>query len=159
VEIAYQLGGQAGRERQLERAEVGLAQSIRGLGNNNLVTILERTDRKRVVKEGWGPGYHPEIGVSKKSTASPPSEGIGTLETFTILYTTPEGFVSPLTLGFVRAKDGQSVMACNPDYSSPKELKIGQKVYLRIREGIYVFEKLTLWNRLKHRFKKQPKNN
>jgi hypothetical protein len=51
------------------------------------------------------------------------------------------------------------VMACNPDYRSPNELKIGRRVYLRTQEGLYVFEKFTLWNRLKNRFKKQPKNN
>jgi hypothetical protein len=44
-------------------------------------------------------------------------------------------------------------MACNPDYRSPKELKMGEKVYLKTREGLYVFEKLTLWNRLKYWFK------
>ena len=66
VEIVYQLRGEAGIERQLERAEIGLAQSIGGLGNNNLVTILERTDRKRILKEGWSPNYHPEMSVSKK---------------------------------------------------------------------------------------------
>ena len=127
-----------------------MAQSIGGFANNTLVTILERTDRKRIAKEGWSPDYHPEISASKKSNAPASSEGVGILETFTTLYTTPEGFVSPLTLGFVRTKGGEVVMACNPDYSSPKELKMGQKVYLRIREGLYVFEKLTLWSRLKH---------
>ena len=81
------------------------------------------------------------------------------METFTTLYTTPEGFLSPLTLGFVKTEEGEMVMACNPDYRSPKELKMGKKVYLKTREGLYVFEKLTLWNRLKNRFKKQPKNN
>jgi len=150
VEIVYQLSGEAGGERQLQRAEIGLAQSIGGLANNTLVTILERADRKRTVKGGWSPDYHPEISVSKKSTASPPSEGVGILETFTTLYTTPEGFLSPLTLGFVKTKGGEMVMTCNPDYRSPKELKMGQKVYLRIREGLYVFEKLSFWNRLKH---------
>jgi acetyl-CoA acetyltransferase len=158
VEIVYQLSGEAGRERQLQRAEIGLAQSIGGLANNTLVTILERADRKRTVKEGWSPDYHPEISVSKKSTASPPSEGVGILETFTTLYTTPEGFLSPLTLGFVRTKRGEMVMACNPDYRSPKELKMGQKVRLRIREGLYVFEKLGLWNRLKYWIKGPPKS-
>jgi len=150
VEIVYQLSGEAGKERQLKRAEIGLAQSIGGFANNTLVTILERTDRKRIAKEGWSPDYHPEISASKKSNAPASSEGVGILETFTTLYTTPEGFVSPLTLGFVRTKGGEVVMACNPDYRSPKELKMGQKVYLRIREGLYVFEKLTLWSRLKH---------
>jgi acetyl-CoA acetyltransferase len=149
VEIVYQLRGEAGRERQLEKAEMGLAQSIGGLGNNNLVTILERSDRNRIMKEGWSPDYHPEIKAPKKMTASPPSEGVGILETFTILYATPEGFRSPLTLGFVKTEGGEMVMACNPDYRSPKELKLGKKVYLDTREGLYVFEKLTLWNRLK----------
>jgi len=44
-------------------------------------------------------------------------------------------------------------MACNPDYHSPKELKMGRKVYFKTREGLYVFEKLTLWSRLKHQIK------
>jgi acetyl-CoA acetyltransferase len=161
VEIVYQLRGEAGQERQLERAEIGLAQSIEGLGNNNLVTILERADRKRILKvgptrlgEGGSPDDHREIIVSKKSTPSPPLMGAGILETFTTLYAVPEGFRSPLTLGFVKTEAGEVVMACNPDYRSPKELKMGTKVSLKTREGLYVFEKLTLWNRLKEWLKK-----
>jgi len=155
VEIVYQLRGDAGRERQIERAEIGLAHSIGGLGNNNLVTILERSDRNRILKvgttrsrEGWSPDYHPEIRVSKKVTTPPPTEGVGILETFTTLYATPEGFRSPLTLGFVKTDTGEMVMACNPDYRFPNELKIGKKVYLKMRERLYVFEKFTLWSRL-----------
>ena len=162
VENVYQLRGEAGRERQLEKAEIGLAQSTGGLGNNNLVTILERSDQNRIMKvgttrsrEGWRPDYHPEIKASKKMTTSPPSEGVGILETFTTLYATPEGFRSPLTLGFVKTEGGEVVMACNPDYRSPKELKLGKKVHLNTREGLYVFEKLTLWNRLKHWIKRK----
>jgi len=120
VEIVYQLRGDAGGGRQLRRAEIGLAQSIGGLGNNNLVTILERTDRRRVVKEGWSLDYHPEINASKKASTSSITEGIGLLETFTTLYATQEGFRSPLTLGFVKTKEGEMVMACNPDYHSQK---------------------------------------
>src|SRR4030042_4532348 len=63
VEIIWQLRGEAGEKRQLEKVEVGLAQSIGGLGNNNIVTILERSDRKRVLTEGWRPDYHPELKV------------------------------------------------------------------------------------------------
>jgi uncharacterized OB-fold protein len=69
-----------------------------------------------------------------------------------------QGFRSPLTLGFVKTEEGEMVMACNPDYRSPNELKMGKKVFLRTREGFYVFEKLTLWNRLKHWFKGSPKS-
>jgi hypothetical protein len=150
VEIVYQLRGEAGSERQLDRAEIGLAHSIGGLGNNNLVTILERTDGKRVLKEGWSPDDQCETSVPKKRSPSPPLTGVGILETFTTLYAVPEGFRSPLTLGFVKTEEGAMVMACNPDYRSPHELKMGKKVYLTTREGLYVFEKLTLWSRLKH---------
>jgi uncharacterized OB-fold protein len=95
----------------------------------------------------------------KKIDHPSPTEGAGILETFTTLYATPEGFLSPLTIGFVKTDLGEMVMACNPDYRSPKELKMGKKVYLRKREGLNVFEKFTLWSRLKHRLKRQPKNN
>jgi acetyl-CoA acetyltransferase len=157
VEIVYQLKGEAGEGRQLGKAEIGLAQSIGGLGNNNLVTILERNDRKRIVKEAWKLDFHPEISVSNKASVLPPEEGTGTLETFTTLFSTPEGFLSPLTLAYVKTKTGEVVMACNPDYQSPKGLKIGAKVELKPREGLYLFEKLSLWSRLKRRFKRSPK--
>jgi len=158
VEIVYQLRGDAGRKRQIERAEIGLAHSIGGLGNNNLVTILERSDRTRIIKEGWRPDYHPDIRVSKKKPAPPPSEGIGILKTFTTLYATPEGFRSPLTLGLVETETGEMVMACNPDYHFPKKLKMEKKVHLKTREGLYVFETLTFLNRMKRWFKGSSKS-
>ena len=128
------------------------------MGNNNLVTILERNDLKQIIKEGWSPDYHPDIKVSKKRATTPPSEGVGRLKTFTTLYATPEGFRSPLTLGFVEMESGEVVMACNPDYHSPKGLKMGKKVYLKTREGLYVFEKFTLWNRLRRWIRKRSKS-
>ena len=153
VEIVYQLRGEAGKERQLERAGIGLAQSVGGLGNNNLVTILERSDRKRVMSEGFTPDYHPEMKAAQKMAVSPPPQGMGALETFTLLYATPEGFRSPLTFGFVRTETGERVLACNPDYRSPKKLKMGENVIFNTREGLFVFEKRTLWKRLKRSFK------
>jgi hypothetical protein len=109
-------------------------------------------------REGWRPDYHPDIKVLKKTNSPPVQEGVGILETFTTLYATPEGFRSPLTLGFVKIEGDEMVLACNPDYRSPKELKMGKKVYLKTREGLYVFEKFTLWNRLKHWFKGSSKS-
>ena len=147
VEIVWQLRGEAGAQRQLEKTEIGLAQSIGGLGNNNIVTILERADRKRVLKEGWRPDYRPKIRSPKKTGTALPQEGPGLLETFTILHSPPEGFVSPLTLAFVKTKGGDRVLACNPDYRSPKDLKIGGWVDLHKKEGLFVFEKPTLWKR------------
>jgi hypothetical protein len=122
-----------------------------GLGNDNLVTILERSDLKRIIKEGWRPDYHPEMEVRKVTPPPPPlKEKVGVLETFTVLYAPPEGFRSPLALGLVKTMTGDRVMACNPDYHSSRKLKMGGKVSLKLREGLYVFETLTLMNRLKH---------
>jgi acetyl-CoA C-acetyltransferase len=156
VEIVWQLRGEAGPGRQLEMAGLGLGQSIGGLGNNNFVTLLERTDRRRIIKEGWRSRDRRKTTTHKRGTRVPPQEGTGLLETFTVLYAAPEGFLSPLTLGFVRTKGGERVMACNPDYRSPKELKIGQWVYLKKREELYVFEKPTVWNRLQRWINKLP---
>ena len=66
-----------------------------------------------------------------------------------------QGFRSPLTLGFVKTEGGERVMACNPDYRSPEELKMGKKVYLKTREGLYAFEKFTFWNHLKRQIKRK----
>lgn len=149
VEIVWQLRGKAGEGRQLKKAEIGLAQSIGGLGNNNLVTILERADRRKAIVPGWELRYRPRIETRRKATDPSLEKGIGVLETFTILHSPPEGFRSPLTLGFVRLRKGVRVMACNPAYRSPEELKIGKKVYVSTREGLYVFERRGLWSRLK----------
>ena len=158
VEIVWQLRGEAGQGRQLDRAEVGLAQSIGGLGNNNIVTILERSDRKRVLTEGWEPDYHAELKTLKKEIVPPPEEGTGVLEAFTVLYAAPEGFRSPLTLSLIRAKGGERVMACNPDYRNPKEMRMGEKVHLSMREGLYVFERKNHWNRATSWWKKRKKS-
>jgi hypothetical protein len=37
-------------------------------------------------------------------------------------------------------------------------LKMGTSVYLKPMEGLYVFEKFTLWNRLKHWMKGSSKS-
>jgi uncharacterized OB-fold protein len=79
---------------------------------------------------------------------------MGILESFTILHSPPQGFLSPLALAFIKRGDGKRVMACNPNYRSPKKLKIGKEVFIRPQEGLYVFERLTFWKRLKHWLKR-----
>jgi len=155
VELVWQLRGEAGEDRQLKRAEIGLAHSIGGLGNNNLVTLLERSDRKRVMAGGWNLDYHPVTKVAAKTFPTSFSEGIGKLETFTVLYATPEGFRSPLTLGFVKTESGERLLACNPGCNSPQELKIGKTCFVNRREGLFVFEKMPFWRRFKRWFKRR----
>jgi len=157
VEVVWQLRGDAGPERQIENAEIGLAQSVGGLGSNNFVTVLERSDRKRIVTEGWRFSDHMKGTGSRKGKVPPLPEGTGVLETFTVLYSTPEGFLSPLALGFIRTKSGERVLACNPNCSSPNVLRIGERVSLKKKEGLYVFEKFTLWNRMGRWLKNLPR--
>lgn len=99
-----------------------------------------------------------QLKTLKKEIVPPPEEGTGVLEAFTVLYAAPEGFRSPLTLSLIRAKGGERVMACNPDYRNPKEMRMGEKVHLSMREGLYVFERKNLWNRATSWWKKRKKS-
>jgi acetyl-CoA acetyltransferase len=130
AEVVLQLRGEMDPQRQIHGARIGLTQNIGGLANNNLVTILERTDRYRVIPVYWKPLYDPGNIDPKETSEDPASVDSGTLETFTTLYTTPEGMPSPLTLGFVRTQDGPMILA----RARPQDLKIGQKVQVE-KEG------------------------
>ena len=112
VEMAWQMRGELPPERQLERVDVGLAQSIGGLANNNLVTILKRTDKARVWQVKFAPDYKPEL-FDPKPFLEPASLklGRGKLVTWTVLHTPPEGFDPPLTLGYVQLGDGAVILA------------------------------------------------
>ena len=67
----------------------------------------------------------------------------GVIETFTILYVTPDGFLPPLALALVREQNGRLIVAQGEE---SKHLKIGREVYLKRTEDYYLFT-------LKGRFK------
>ncbi|MCB2225733.1 MAG: hypothetical protein KQH53_03565 [Desulfarculaceae bacterium] len=112
VELAWQMSGQVEPARQLPRVEVGLAQSIGGLANNNLVTILARTDAKRAWQVPEKIAYSPELFPSRpllhQESLQP---GRGSLLTWTTLHTPPKGFDAPLELGYVQLGDGSVILA------------------------------------------------
>lgn len=129
AEVYWQLKGTVEPARQVTGARIGLTQNIGGLANNNLVTILERTDFYRAVPVYWKPSFQSRSWAETKSgsiqaTPFTGDEKEGFLETFTILHATPEGISAPLTLGFVHFKNGSKIIA----RSHEKNLKIGQKV-------------------------------
>ncbi|MGA2959541.1 MAG: thiolase family protein, partial [Thermodesulfobacteriota bacterium] len=130
AEVILQLRGEMDPQRQIQGARIGLTQNIGGLANNNLVSILERTDRYRVIPVYWKPLYDPGNIDPQETPEDPASVDSGTLETFTTLYTTPEGMPSPLNLGFVRTQDGRMILA----RARAENLKIGQKVKVE-KEG------------------------
>jgi acetyl-CoA C-acetyltransferase len=133
VEATKRLRDQGQSKRQFKR---GLTQSTGGLGTNNFVTILERADLPMVQNPGlqW-PATAPST-VGKKTTRSRPVSDEGQIETFTIVYVTPDGFLPPLALALIRERNGGLVMAQGEDIT---HLKIGREVYLRRLDDFYLF--------------------
>jgi acetyl-CoA acetyltransferase len=131
VETAKRLRGQTPLKRAPKR---GLTQSTGGLGTNNFVTILERADAP-AVQSLFSPAPA-DAAAQHHRSASARIAAEGVIETFTILYVTPDGFLPPLALALVRDRRGALLMAQGEDDT---QLKIGQEVYLRRRDGVYFF--------------------
>ena len=60
----------------------------------------------------------------------------GEIETFTILYVTPDGFLPPVALALIRDRNGRLLMAQGEDNV---QLKIGREVYLRKIDDFCLF--------------------
>jgi acetyl-CoA acetyltransferase len=133
VEVVKRLRGQARSKREFKR---GLAQSTGGLGTNNFVTIVERADSPVVQTERSPVSPSVPARARKKPMSTPPASEEGEIETFTILYVTPDGFLPPLALALIRERNGRLLMAQGEDVS---QLKIGKEVYLRRIDDLYLF--------------------
>ena len=72
----------------------------------------------------------------RKALGQPPENTEGTIETFTVVHVTPDGFLAPLALALIRLRDGRLTMAQGEDDT---QLKIGQEVYVRRMDGVYLF--------------------
>lgn len=132
VETVRRLRGETDQKREFRRA---LTQSTGGLGANNFVTILERSNRTPQVQNLWMPSPVRRFAPVDESAPAEPSEE-GRIETFTILYVTPDGFLPPLALALIRDRQGRLLMAQGEDVS---HLNIGREVYLRQVGDIYLF--------------------
>ncbi|MBF0477558.1 MAG: thiolase family protein, partial [Deltaproteobacteria bacterium] len=142
VEIYWQLKGDLPAERRVPQARIGLAQSIGGLANNNFVTILERADNRRAGPESVAAVYQPTITDPGKMALKREFPGHqGRLITYTTLYATPEGFPTPLTMGFVKTDRGKVVLAHHSGHHYPT---IGQRVVLTNPNGLLLFKKFTI---------------
>lgn len=135
AEVVWQLRGEMDAGRQIQGARIGLAQNIGGLANNNLVTILERTDRYRPIPVYWKPEFEAVHLEPREISPDPAMVETGTLETFTTLYATPEGIPSPLILGFVRTEEGNLILA----RAREDGLRIGQKVQVEKEDDLFYF--------------------
>ena len=74
--------------------------------------------------------------VPKKAASPAARSDEGEIETFTILYVTPDGFLPPVALALIRDRNGRLLMAQGEDNV---QLKIGREVYLRRMDDVYLF--------------------
>src|SRR5581483_260458 len=95
----------------------------------NFVTIAQRADAP-AVQNLWA-GAPGENGARPK--AAPPAPAAhaeeGVIETFTIVYVTPDGFLPPLALALIRTPDGRLLMAQGEDETP---LRIGQEALMKL---------------------------
>jgi hypothetical protein len=134
VEAAQILRG-AGKMKLRRDPRRALTQSVGGLAANNFVTIVELAGKSARVQNLWQ--TPPSSGFIRRPVKTHPRIGEeGEIETFTVLYVTPDGFLPPLALAVVRGRNGARIMAQGEDITS---LKIGQEVYLREVAGTYYF--------------------
>ena len=140
VEIVWQLRHEVEKPRQVSRSNIGLAQSTGGLANNNFVTIVERADQKRVIPVNWQSPYQVSVTPSARPKHDPEAatrEGV--LQTYTVLYTTPEGFRSPLQIALIEDDENYVIMARG---RNAQPIRIGTRVLItRIGETYYFFNR------------------
>lgn len=137
VEVVWQLRGESKPKLKREPRRA-LAQSTGGLASNNFVTILERPDTPRRVQNIPAP-FSPlsaRAPQARKEAQPTKLSDEGRIETFTILYVTPDGFLPPLALALIRDRGGALLMAQGEDVG---HLKIGREVYLRQVAGVRYF--------------------
>jgi acetyl-CoA C-acetyltransferase len=147
VEIVWQLRRAVEPRRQVRRANVALAQSTGGLANNNFVTILERAERQRVIPVNWESSYRVAVAPSHRPKRDPEAatrEGV--LQTYTVLYTVPEGFRSPLQIALIEDDENYVIMARG---RKARPLKIGSRVIITKIGDTYHFFSRSLGDKVR----------
>jgi acetyl-CoA acetyltransferase len=123
---------------QVRGAKIGISNSIGGPGNNNFVTILERTDSRRRRDAVPPPRLHFESrhGRPERESASPLHGAEATVEAATTIHVRP-GSGPPLHVALLSI-DGRRVFAkleSEPNEAeTPEEALAGQKVKLLVKD-------------------------
>ena len=138
VEAHWLLTGKVEPARRLPKEpKIALTQSIGGLGNNNLVTILVPAERPLYPKGRWQSPYDPEIVPLSPAPPEPlPQNLLARVVSCTRLNTPPEGFQAPLDLVLARAKGGWMTLAHWQGGGEPP--KQGMSVELEMTGGLYL---------------------
>ncbi|KIX15600.1 thiolase C-terminal domain-containing protein [Dethiosulfatarculus sandiegensis] len=136
VEACWLLTGEVEKPQRLGfKPQVALTQSIGGLGNNNLVSILTLAAREIDEEGPWQPSFAPALApLTRARPEPPPGQAHGRLLSHTVLHNPPEGFEAPLRLGLVRTKAGWGSLAHLKAGENPV---LGGKVVLELQKGFY----------------------
>ncbi|MBI4799161.1 MAG: hypothetical protein HY794_10585 [Desulfarculus sp.] len=136
VEAYWLLTGQVDAARRLPKEpKVALTQSIGGLGNNNLVTILVPASRPLHQPGSWQTSFSlPLSPLAPPRPEPPPGEVTGKVLACTLLHTPPEGFTAPLGLAMVRTAQGWLTLAHTDPEHQPA---LGSTVLLRLEGGLF----------------------
>ncbi len=159
VEAYWLLTGQVGPARRLAREpRVALTQSIGGLGNNNLVTILVPASRPLHHKGPWSSGFDlPLSPPAPPRPEPPPGETLGKVLACTLLHTPPQGFAAPLGLALARAAGGWLTLAHVDPGDQPA---LGSTVLLNLEAGLYraheVSDLASPWLRTRTAWRRLP---
>lgn len=138
VEAYFLLTDQVDPARRLLRPpKVALTQSIGGLGNNNLVTVLVPADRALHALGPWQPTYAPVLHEPAPAGPQVPPRGVaGRVLAATSLHSPPSGFTAPLGLCLVQARGGWRTLAALEPGAPPPP--VGTMARLELQEGRYL---------------------
>jgi hypothetical protein len=148
VESIRQMRGEVDAKRQVGKVDRALTHSIGGLGNNNFVIILEKT-RENIKATQKTSFYTLPILIprSRNQDNIKIDKTEGVLETFTVLHVQPEGFPSPLILGFVQV-DGKRRLLARAMFLG--KYRLGERVKVEREGNSYFFRKVSFMEKIKY---------
>jgi acetyl-CoA C-acetyltransferase len=126
------------RAAQVPNARIGLSHSIGGPGNNNYVTILERTDARRRRDEVATPRIHFESVARRPERETPNFDGARAVVLAATTIHVTAGGGGPVHVALLEI-DGRRVFAkLDPapgESDAPEEVIAGQRVNLLVKDG------------------------
>jgi acetyl-CoA acetyltransferase len=136
VEAHWLLTGQVEPGRRLAKPpRIGLTQSIGGLGNNNLVTVLVPADRPLYPMGPWQSSFTPSLSPARPAPPELlPARTAGRVLAATRLHTPPEGFPAPLDLVMAETREGWATLS---HWQGSEPPALDHALSLELVEGLY----------------------
>lgn len=130
---------------QVAGAKIALAHSIGGPGNNNYVTLLERSDSRRVRRPGAEPRLEFRSDAGAREERPPPNTGArAVVEAATTIHVTAAGSPGPVHVAIVSIDGGRMFAKLDHEAGEEEpteEILAGQRVTLLVKDdGDHYFQ-------------------